>query len=89
MATAPATVQLEGCVLDAREQPLSAPVQALDEDGRLIAQSHSTAEGLFRMQVPARSQLIVGLESPDRARLPVLAGGSHLSLGGCLRDTAA
>lgn len=86
---APATVQLEGCVLGPGEQPRAARVQALGEDGRHLAAASSNADGLFVMRVPARQHLRLVVDAAASESLPLLTGESPVSLGGCLRDRSA
>ena len=86
---APATVQLEGCVLGPADQPRAARVQALGEDGRHLAAASSNADGLFVMRVPARQHLRLVVDAAASESLPLLTGESPVSLGGCLRDHSA
>jgi hypothetical protein len=86
-AAAPAdTVQLEGCVLDLAGQPRQARVQALDDDGRLLASAGSDERGVFVLRVPARRPLTLSLDTPGQERLPLLTGSTNVSLTGCLSE---
>ncbi|MBX3618593.1 MAG: hypothetical protein KF891_01175 [Rhizobacter sp.] len=88
-AAEPATVQLEGCVLDAHDQPRAAAVHATDEDGRLLASAASSADGVFVLRVPAHAHVTLALDAGGHEPLPLLTGRSNVSLGGCLRDGTA
>lgn len=88
-AEAPATVQLEGCVVGPQGQPQSTRLHAFGEDGRLVAHASSNAEGLFTMQVPARSAVTLSLDAPGHEQLPLITGSTRLALGGCLSERAA
>lgn len=85
-SAAPASVQLEGCVLGPHDQPRAASVRALGEDGRLIGHAHSNAEGVFSLRVPAGAHLSLALEGEPG--LAVMTGQHNVSLGGCLRLSA-
>lgn len=84
-AGAPSSVDIEGCLVDARERPLAQPLQARSGDGRLVASGSSDADGRFRLQVPPGQVLrIEAMASPDDG-VTILVGSQGVILGGCLR----
>ena len=88
-SAAVATVQIEGCVTDTRNQPLATRVQAFSDDGRLVANATSNPDGMFKLSVPSRQHLRIGLDAPGSETLPLLTGSSNLALTGCLRESTS
>lgn len=82
-ATSAATVRLEGCV-----QGAPATVQALGDDGRLLATATADTQGVFVLQVPPRQNLRLRLATGGDADLELLTGSTSLSLTGCLNASA-
>jgi len=82
-ATAP--VDLEGCVVDARDRPAARAVQARAADGRVVATGVSGADGVFRLRVPADAVLRVETLGSEGDGLSMMSGRSATALGGCLR----
>jgi hypothetical protein len=83
------SVVLEGCVLDDADRPRQTRVHAFGDDGRLLASAGTDERGVFLMRVPAHRQLTLSLDAPGREPLPLLTGGSQVSLTGCLREPTA
>jgi hypothetical protein len=80
-----ASVQLEGCVVDELSLPRAfSPVRVHSADGRLVGDTTSDAMGLFRLEVPARHTLTVGLAEVDDETLVVSTGAEDFSIGACL-----
>lgn len=82
-------VQLEGCVVDQNDQPRATRVHAFSEDGRLIATATSSPQGVYQLSVPALAHVSVGLDAAGGESLALLTGSTNLSVGACLRDSAA
>jgi hypothetical protein len=87
-AAAPAAMSLEGCVVDAQGQAASRAVQAPFRDGRIAATGASGADGLFRLNVPAREVLRVEALGAQADGLTIMTGPHAASLGGRLRGWA-
>ena len=89
-ASAPQTVQLEGCVVDPHDQARVAAVRVLGEDGRLLARGSSNAQGVFKLRVPAGQALVVDLDAPGADQsLALFSIDNSVSLGACFREGAA
>ncbi len=82
---APASVQLEGCVVDAAGRPAARAVQVRGGDGGVAGTTVSSADGVFRLAVPAQAVLRVESLGPQADGLSVMTGSAALSMGGCLR----
>lgn len=84
-STAPASVGIEGCVVDSHDRPTVQAVQARSHDGRLVASTSAGADGLFRLQLPAGEVLrIESVAAPDEG-VTILTGRHPATLAGCLR----
>lgn len=82
---AAASVPLEGCVVDALW--LSAPgvaVHARASDGRAIGTTFTDSRGVFRMNVPARSSVVVDTAVSGEGGLVLDTGSAPLTVAGCL-----
>jgi len=88
-AATPTHVRIEGCVLDATDQPLAVPVHATGDDGRLLASAMTDKDGVFRMHVPARNVVRLAAATPGAETLTLMTGGTDLTVGGCLRPALA
>jgi hypothetical protein len=66
-------VTLQGCVMDAGALPSLTPVHAMSAAGRLLATAHPDRRGVWRMQVPVRSDLRLVLGTASADARPVLA----------------
>jgi hypothetical protein len=84
----PSHVPVQGCVADAHGGVPALVVHATGEDGRLLASTTSDADGVFRLQVPARRVVRFAAATPGVDALTVLTGASPLAMGGCLRAAA-
>ncbi|TXC66304.1 carboxypeptidase regulatory-like domain-containing protein [Piscinibacter aquaticus] len=84
-APAASSVRLEGCVVDGAGRPAARAVQALRPDGQLAGTTVSAADGVFRVDVPARAVLRVESLGPSSDGITLMTGETSLSLGGCLR----
>lgn len=85
---APSHVQVQGCVAGASGAAPALAVHATGDDGRLLASGISDADGVFRLQVPARRVVRFAPAAPGADALTVLTGASPLTMGGCLRAAA-
>jgi len=86
---APTSVQLEGCVVDAQWMGAEgAAVHARTADGQLVGTAYSGARGVFALQVPARTPLVVDTVLGGVGGLTVTTGNSAVTLGGCLQAAA-
>lgn len=65
-------VSLQGCVMDAGAMPSHTPVHAMSPAGRLLATAHPDERGVWRMQVPVRSDLRLVLGTASADARPVL-----------------
>lgn len=82
----PATVPLEGCVIDARGRPAARAVQVKNtEGGGIVGTTVSDGDGVFRLAVPSQSVLRVELLGPATDGLSVMTGVEPVSMGACLR----
>lgn len=84
-AAAPSQVSLEGCVVDATDRPLVRAVQARTPEGRRVATATSDAQGVFRMQVPAREVMRIATAPDIDGGVTIMTGHDASFLGGCLR----
>lgn len=84
-APAAAAVRVEGCVVDASGRPAARAVQALRPDGQSAATTVSGADGIFRLDVPARAVLRIESLGPAVDGIALMTGETAISLGGCLR----
>lgn len=82
---APASVRLEGCVVDGQGRPAARAVQALLADGRLAGTTVSAADGVFRLGVPARAVLRVESMGAQADGITLMTSEQPIALGGCLR----
>jgi len=78
-------VRIEGCVLDLTDRPLTLPVHATGDDGRLLASAMTDNAGVFRMHVPARQVVRLTAATPGAQALTLLTGNVDVTVGGCLR----
>lgn len=82
----PASVPLEGCVIDARGRPAARAVRVRNtEGGGVVGTTVSDSDGVFRLAVPSQSVLRVELLSSSNDGLSVMTGAEPVSLGACLR----
>lgn len=65
-------VSLQGCVMDAGAMPSHTAVHAMSTAGRLLATAHPDERGVWRMQVPARTELRLVLGTASADARPVL-----------------
>ena len=87
---APATVQLEGCVVDEFFIPRTGTtVRLLGADGRLLGHATSDKDGVFTLQVPAQQVISVTVDKSGGEALVIPTGRTNLSVGACLRDPHA
>jgi len=85
-STAPASVGIEGCVVDAHDRPAAQAVQARSSDGRLVASTSAGTDGVFRLQLPVGEVLrIESVATPDEG-VTILTGRHPATLAGCLRS---
>lgn len=82
---APASVQLEGCVVDVAGRPAARAVQVRGADGSIAGTTVSSTDGLFRLAVPAGSVLRIEVLGPEADGLSLMTGQQPLFMGGCLR----
>jgi hypothetical protein len=80
------SIRLEGCVTDARGRPAARAVQAVLADGRPAGTTVSAADGVFRMDVPARAVIRVEILGTDADGITLMTSEQSIALGGCLRD---
>ncbi len=85
---APASVPLEGCVVDALGRTAARAVQvrhANAAEGGIVGTTVSAGDGVFRLEVPAQAVLRVELLGMSSDGLSVMTGLDPISMGGCLR----
>jgi hypothetical protein len=80
-----ASVRLEGCIVDERGRPAARAVQAMLADGRLSGTTVSAADGVFRMEVPARAVLRIESLGTPADGITLMTSVRPITLGGCLR----
>ena len=81
----PASVQLEGCVVDS--QWLSAagvPVYVALADSRAVGTAYTDARGVFVLKVPARSAVVVSTDWAAPGALMLNTGSQAMSVAACL-----
>lgn len=84
-SAAPASVGIEGCIVDARDQPVAQAVQARSTDGRLVASATAGSDGVFRLWLPSSQVLrIESVSAPDDG-VTIVTGRHAASMAGCLR----
>lgn len=89
-APAPATVRLEGCVVDEFFVPRTGTtVRLLGADGRLLGHATSDKDGVFTLQVPAQQVISVTVDKSGGEALVIPTARTNLSVGACLRDPHA
>lgn len=87
---APATVKLEGCLVDEFYIPRTGTaVRLLGADGRLLGHATSDKDGVFTLQVPAQQVISVTVDKSGGEALVIPTGRTDLSVGACLRDPQA
>jgi hypothetical protein len=82
-------VSLQGCVMDAGALPSHTAVHAMSTAGRLLATAHPDERGVWRMQVPPRTELrlVLGTASADaRPVLKLNTSADDLVVDGCVID---
>lgn len=82
-------VSLQGCVMDAGALPSHTAVHAMSTAGRLLATAHPDERGVWRMQVPQRTELrlVLGTASADApAVLKLNTSADDLVVEGCVVD---
>jgi hypothetical protein len=84
-APAAVSIRLEGCVVDAGGRPAARAVQALQPDGRLAGTTVSAADGVFRLEVPARAVLRIESLGPSADGITLMTSDAPIAMAGCLR----
>lgn len=79
------SIRLEGCVVDAGGRPAARAVQAMLADGGLAGTTVSAADGVFRIEVPARAVLRIESMGPAADGITLMTGETAITMGGCLR----
>jgi len=84
-AAAAASVQLEGCVVDAQWMGAAGvAVHARTADGRAVGTAFTNPRGVFVMTVPARSGIVVDITSDAQGGLALNTGSVAVSVASCL-----
>jgi hypothetical protein len=82
----PASVQLEGCVVDAQWMGAAGTaVHVRTAQGQAVGTAFSNARGVFALQVPARAALVVDTSLAGTGGLTLNTGSSALSVAACLQ----
>lgn len=88
-ATAATSVRLEGCVVDALW--LSAPgvaVHARGADGRAIGATVTDSRGMFQINVPAHSRVVLDTVAGGQGGAVLDTGSTPLAVPACLNTAA-
>jgi hypothetical protein len=84
-SAAPASVQLEGCVVS--PEWMGAPgtaVHVRTADGRIVGTAFTNPRGVFVVTVPARTDIVLTTVAAGSSEISLNTGGGSFSLGACL-----
>jgi len=84
-AATPAAVRLEGCVVDAAwSGAAGAAVHVRTAAGRAVGTVFTDERGVFAVNVPARTAILVDTVADGAGGLELQTGAGPLTLGACL-----
>jgi hypothetical protein len=84
-SAAPASVQLEGCVVNS--EWMGAPGRAVHvrtADGRIVGTAFTNLRGVFVVTVPARKAVVLTTVTAGPGEISLDTGSGSFSLGACL-----
>ncbi len=85
LSAPPVSVRLEGCVVNAQWTGAAATaVQVRPADGRALATAFTDRLGVFVVDVPARTTIVLDTAAAGPGALSVLTGSTSFSMAGCL-----
>lgn len=84
-SVAPASVQVEGCVVNS--EWMGAPgtaVHVRTADGRIVGTAFTNRRGIFVVSVPARTAIVLTTVAAGPGEIALDTGSASFSLGACL-----
>ena len=82
---APASVQLEGCVVNSEWMGASGrAVHVRTADGRIVGTAFTNPSGVFVVTVPARTAIVLTTVAAGPGEIALDTGSGSFSLGACL-----